>query len=107
VSHPTKDRRLDTAQRLGAPIELCIECLTDFLGPEGVEVQGRNVVPGVMGVGTRICCSMRCATKYSEGRPMTPVILTNCSDRVKLAEREFYGGSLVWIFTDAGKEALL
>ncbi len=99
--------RLHAAQRLGAPIELCIECLADFLGPEGVEVQGRNVVPDVMGVGTRICCSMRCAMKYSEARAMTPTILTNCSNRVKLAEREFYGGCLVWIFTYAGKVALL
>jgi hypothetical protein len=98
--------RLGTAKRLGAPIELCIECLTDFLGPEGVEVRGRNIDPDVMGVGTRICCSMRCAVKYSEARAMTPLILTNHSDRVKLAEREFYGGNLVWIFTDAGKAAL-
>lgn len=101
----SRDRRFDTAKKLGAPIELCIECLEEFLGPEGIEVRGQNLVR--MGVGTRVCCSMRCAMMYSEARGVrVPIVLTNCSDREKLAERDFFGGILVWNFTDAGKAAL-
>jgi hypothetical protein len=65
--------RVEAATLLGAPFMLCIQCLHDFLEPNGFRVEwtANNKTDALV----RTCCSLSCALLYGDARGRAATVL--------------------------------